>query len=140
MKNILKINEFIKILKDKKSIFLILGGINTFVSWVSFYLFYPLLKEYLDNSSILFIHFSAMMIFNFFNYNIFLYKVNDNLIKRFTKFYFIRAIFVPITIIVFNILNLKLGLHYFICHVLITLFMIILTFLTNRYFVFKIHN
>ncbi len=121
----------------KKIIFLFCGVVNTIFSSVTFYFLFPLLENIISNFFIISLHTVIVIIFNFLNYNLFLYKENSNLIKRFLKFSLSNLIFVPFISVIFDFLYLKIMLNYFISFSLIICMMAILTFLLNEFFVFK---
>ena len=121
----------------KKIIFLFCGIVNTIFSAATFYFLFPLLENILSNFFIISLHFVIVIIFNFINYNLFIYKENSFLIKRFLKFSLSNLIFVPFISVIFDFLYLKIMLNYFISFSLIVCMMTIVTFLLNEFFVFK---
>jgi hypothetical protein len=122
---------------NKKIIFLFCGIVNTIFSAATFYFLFPLLENILSNFFIVSIHFVIVIIFNFLNYNFFLYKENSFLIKKFLKFFLSNLIFVPFISVIFDFLYLKIMLNYFISFTLILCITATLTFLLNEFFVFK---
>ena len=127
----------LNILKTEKIIFLFCGIVNTLFSWITFFCIYPILKTNMSNSWIFFIHFCIVIFFNFINYNIFLYKIKDNFVFRFLKFFTINAMYVPLSVFLFNTMTETLGYHYYFSYPLISLTMVLLTFISNKYFVYN---
>lgn len=130
------------LLKNKEKIkqifiYVFFGILTTLVSFGSFYIlrkiFYNINESILNTVSII-----ASIIFAYFTNRKFVFKSKEkNIIKEFLKFLSSRSFSAILEVVLFFILNTLLFIEGLISKALISLFVIILNYITSKIIVFK---
>ena len=123
---------------NEKIKFLVIGGLNTFFSCIINLTLFKLFNDQFDYKLIVFVSTIFSLIFNFFSYNLFLYKKYDNLKLRITKFFISGFFLIIISMLVFIFFYGYLNILYEITILISVLISMIFTYSSNKFFVFNI--
>jgi putative flippase GtrA len=124
-------------LQNEKIIFLAIGFVNTIFSFVVNYSLYILFQSFIDYKIIVLLSTVISLTFNFFSYNICLYKKFDNLLSRILKFFISGLILIMLSMIVFIIFYGYLNFSYLITILISISISVIYSYSINKTVVFK---
>jgi putative flippase GtrA len=123
-------------LKEKIT-FIAVGVLNTFFSFVINFTLYKLFKSDFGYRLIVFVSTVVSLFFNFFSYNLILYKKFDNLKIRIIRFFVLGSFLTLINLVVFIFFHETLKISYEITILISLAISIILSYSSNKFFIFN---
>lgn len=126
--------------QNEKIIFLAIGFVNTIFSIVVNYSLYKLFLSFIDYKFIVLLATVISLTFNFFSYNVCLYRKFDNLLFRIFKFFISGFILIIISMIVFVFFYGYLNFSYLITILISISVSVFYSYFVNKTVIFKRAN
>lgn len=124
-------------IQNEKINFLAIGFVNTIFSFVVNYSLYKFFQNFVDYKIIVLLSTIISLTFNFFSYNILLYRKFDNLLFRLFKFFISGLILIIISMIVFVIFYGYLNFSYLITILISISVSVFYSYFINKIVIFK---